>query len=275
MSRKIVIGFTLVGLGLLALGQLASPPAAAAPPGQLTPFPTPTPGPDGRIIYIVQPGDTLWRVAAVSGLGVDELIGLNDLDAENPVILEGQELLLGLGGPSQVNPTAGPPPSPTPLLLTPEDRPGNGFLCVLLFDDQDGDGFRQEEEPPISGGAISISNRAGTVSRTGTTSAVFDEDGEVVRDCFEDLPEGAYNVSVAVPDSYNPTTELNYLLRLQGGDEAMLDFGAQLSSEALSESPSPEEGGRSPMLGLIGGMVLILGIGLGLFAGLLRRRNLF
>ena len=49
--------------------------------------------------YVVQPGDTLWRISAVSGISLDELRRLNNLTAED-VIREGQTLLLGFGGPS-------------------------------------------------------------------------------------------------------------------------------------------------------------------------------
>src|SRR5512134_2905697 len=101
--------------------------ARAAPLLQLTPFPTPTPGPDGRIVYKVQDGDTLLRIALIAGITVDELRGLNEITGDN--IFVGQELLLGLGGPSQVTPTPGPSPTRTPLLPTPSPQPGLANLC--------------------------------------------------------------------------------------------------------------------------------------------------
>ena len=45
----LVAGFVLIGF----IFQVANP-VSAAPELQLTTFPTPTPGPDGRIMYIVQ-----------------------------------------------------------------------------------------------------------------------------------------------------------------------------------------------------------------------------
>ncbi len=57
MTHRILSG-TLVAVGLLLLTW----PVTAAPPLQATDFATPTPGPDGKIIYIVQPGDSLWRI---------------------------------------------------------------------------------------------------------------------------------------------------------------------------------------------------------------------
>lgn len=233
-------------------------PVQAAPSFQLTPFPTPTPGSDGRILYIVQPGDTLLRISLISGVPVDELRGLNNLVGEN--LTAGQELLLGLGGPSAVTPTVGPSPTPTEIIPTPTVLPGFGTLCVLLYNDINGDALRQEDEPSIPGGAISINNRLGSVSETAETVSGLDPM------CYEDLPEGEYTVSVAIPTGYNATTVGNYELVLEAGDETYLDFGAQANSETLAEEPtSPSGPSRSPILGVIGGLFLLAGLAFAVF----------
>ncbi len=254
---------TLSLLIIFLLARLGSP-TLAAPSLQMTPFPTPTPGPDGRIVYIVQPGDTLLRISLISGVSVEELRGLNNLVGDNIVV--GQPLLLGLGGPSLPSPSPGPSPTPTPLLPTPSPKPGLGNLCVILYNDRNGDSLRQEEEPSILGGAISVNNRSGSVSLTVQTESGLEPH------CFTDLPEDTYTVSVAVPEGYNPTTVTNYTLRLLAGDETYIDFGAQPNSETAAESPAPAGGGRSPLLGLLGGLLLVAGIGLAIYAGLLLRR---
>ena len=67
---------TFAGSGIFLLILIlfsAQAPTLAAPNLQLTDFPTPTPGQDGRILYIVQDFDTLWRISAVSGVTLDEL----------------------------------------------------------------------------------------------------------------------------------------------------------------------------------------------------------
>ncbi len=264
MSAKFrAAGWAGLLTGILWL-TLATLPTAAAPPLQLTPFPTPTPGPDGRIVYTVQTGDTLWRIAAISGLSLEEIRLLNNLGPDDPII-PGQILLLGLGGPVAVSPTVGPTAEPTSLLPTPSPFPGSGMICVQLFEDENGDAFRQDEELAIGGGAVSITNRSGTVSLSGTTSA-----GEEPN-CFEELPEGDYNITVAVPEGYNPTTLLNYPLDLAAGDETILNFGAQISTQAVLESPPPAEGGQTPILGVLGGLLLVAGLGLAVFAGRMRR----
>lgn len=233
--------------------------AAAAPHFQATPFPTPTPGPDGRIIYIVQPNDTLLRISLISGVSVDELRGLNNLIGDD--IIVGQELLLGLGGPSQVTPTPGPSPTPTEVVPTPTPQPGTGILCILLYNDRNGDSIRQEQEPSIPQGAISINNLSGSVSLSVTTADSLDPS------CFEDLPEGDYTISVAIPDGYNPTTVSTYAVELGAGDETYVDFGAQENTQTQVEAPTPTGSGRSPVLGIAGGLILVIGLALAIFAG--------
>jgi len=92
----------LVGLTLVALVATVFPfqsAVLAAPNPQLTNFPTPTPGSDGRIIYIVQDGDTLWRIAAVSGLNIADLRDLNNLGGGGYSIPRAADLLR-IGGTS-------------------------------------------------------------------------------------------------------------------------------------------------------------------------------
>ncbi len=249
----------LVG-GMAGFGLLRTPDRAqAAPPAQV-PIYTPTPGPDGRIIYIVKANDTLLGISLLTGVPLDKLRGLNNLT--NDTIFEGQELLLGLGGPAEVTPTAGPTPTSTPILPTPSPKPGSGTICILLFNDLNGDSIRQESEVSIPDGAISFGNSAGSVSES--TATVMGSDPQ----CFEQLPEGNYTISVAAPEGYNPTTQNSYDLELNAGDITYVNFGAQANSQTLAEAPSipAPEGGRSPLLGIIGGLFLLAGIGVAIFA---------
>lgn len=252
--------FTFAWLGFSG-GQSSAPGAALAAPEYQVPIFTPTPQPDGRIIYIVKTNDTLLGISLITGVPVDTLRALNNLTSDT--IFEGQQLLLGLAGPVEVTPTAGPTPTPTPILPTPSPRPGQGTLCILLFNDINGDSIRQESEPSIPDGAISFGNRAGTVSQTVTTTA-----GEE-HQCFPELPEGTFTISVAVPEGYNPTTETDYETPLKAGDETYINFGAQANSQTLAEAPviPAPEGRRSPILGIIGGLFLLAGLVVAIFAG--------
>lgn len=252
-------------------------PVSAAPQAQLTPFPTPTPGADGRIMYIVQTGDSLWRISAVSGVPMDELRALNNLGT-NDVIAPGQELLLGLGGPAGQAPTLGPPPTATSELPTPTPGTGTGTLCVLLFEDINGNSVREEEEPSLPGGAISINNRSGNVSLTANTPSggisenLFPEPEELGFVCFDTLEKGEYNVTVASPEGYNATTPLNYAVVLNAGEDVLIGFGAQPNSEILARASEPIGSQQSPILGLIGGILVLFGAGLGTYLILFRRK---
>ncbi|UCD98489.1 MAG: LysM peptidoglycan-binding domain-containing protein [Chloroflexota bacterium] len=254
-------GMGIVAILLFLLG--TSWPASAAIQAQFTPFPTPTPGPDGRIVYIVQANDSWWRIAAIHAIDLNDLLRLNDATSET-VLLEGEEVLLGFGGPSEVTPTVGPRPTEGPSLPTPTAQPGSGTLCVILYNDINGDSIRQEEEPSIPDGAISVSDQSGEVSLTETTPSGMEPF------CFEELMQGEYKISIAVPDGYNPTTVLNYTLMLDPGTETYLDFGAQVSSAAVVE-PTSTGGNRTLLLGIAGGALLLGGIGLGIYAALMGR----
>ncbi|MFC2055931.1 LysM peptidoglycan-binding domain-containing protein, partial [Chloroflexota bacterium] len=97
----------MIWFAMSQLGLSAVVPAQAAPDRQI-PIYTPTPGPDGRIIWIVKANDTLLSISLISGVPVDEIRGLNNLTSDT--IYENQELLLGLAGPEEITVTPGPTP---------------------------------------------------------------------------------------------------------------------------------------------------------------------
>ena len=278
MNKRILLGAGLVLFIQLLFAQ--SYHTLAAPQAQLTVFPTPTPGPDGKIIYIVQPNDTLWRISAITGVKIDTIRGLNNLGV-NDAIIPGDKLLIGYAGPSGAVPTAGVMPTqaiPTP---SPTTAPGWGILCVLLYNDLNGDSMRQETEPSIPGGEISVSNRLGTVSLTAETPSggvdttiVNPTPQERGYTCFEKIQQGEYLISVAAPEGYNRTTDLNQTLKLEAGQTTYIAFGAQANSELEAQTAIiPESPRKSPVLGIIGGILLLAGIGLGIYATLLRRAS--
>jgi hypothetical protein len=242
--------------------------AQASGRAQLQQFATPTPGPDGRIIWIVEAGQNCEYISALTRVSVEQLRALNRLD-ENCTLTVGQELLIGIGGPSGGTATAGPTPTSTAAAPTPTPIPGSIDVCVLLYDDQNGDSLHQDLEPAIEGGAVSIAGTSGQYSQTATTLAGI----EPV--CFTKVPLGTYNVSVAAPSGYNPTTALNYTLEIkegdvkvgdiQPGDSVYVDFGAQKLSQAPTDNPSGG-GGSDSLLGIIGGILLLSGVGLALYA---------
>jgi subtilisin family serine protease len=272
IKKAVFLLLTLTLLSMLMLTWYV--PAGAESKFQLTPFPTPTPGTDGRILYIVQSGDTLWRIAGVADVSLDQLRSLNNLEPDQ-VIFEGQVLLLGLGGPSD-QPTSAPistavsaEPTPTEVGIFEQDTV---TVCVLLYNDINGDAFRQEEEVAIEGGEVSVTERTGLFSDSRPT--IVDIESSPV--CFEELPEGNYTVSVAAPAGYNNTTVQSVTFDLVDGETSLLNFGAQTSTQAAVATPiigEADESGRSPLLGIIGVAVLLGGLVLGYYSSRLGRQS--
>jgi len=257
-SRWMLIGLLCL-ISLTAL--LLTGPAKASPPAQAF-YNTPTPDSAGMIIYTVKAGDSCISVALLNNISLDQLRTLNDL-SEECVLNPDQKLLIATVSPQAT--LFGPSPTATSALPSPTPFRGNGAVCVVLFNDINGNAVAEEGEPAVSGGAIGITDRLGRVSLNGQSTDSFEEPV-----CFPELPEGDYNVSVAVPEGYNPTTRMNYALALKAGNSSTLDFGAQLSSQAL---PTPvAEGGRSPLMGILGVAVVLAGIGLGIYARMNSRR---
>ncbi|MBI5702942.1 MAG: LysM peptidoglycan-binding domain-containing protein [Chloroflexota bacterium] len=261
--NTLLIGFFLFTLVLVGM-TLPSLRVDAAPNQQG--FVTATPGPDGRILYTVVEGDNCFTVAAKHAITVDQLRQFNTRLDENCTIIPGQQLIVGLAAPVTA-PTAPATATPTPAAAAPTPFDGTTEVCVLLFNDINGDALRQSDELGIDGGAVSLTNINGSYSQTQTTTSAIDPDLlEPVRSCFTKVPPGRYNISMAVPDGYNPTMSLTYTLEVKAGDRASVDFGAQAKTVTLQDPAVEQNSGRSPVLGIVGLFLLLGGLGLGYFA---------
>ena len=261
MKTRLPFIILLVIVLLLFLG--ISLPVSAAPPAQG--FVTATAMPDGRILYVVQEGDTCSSVALKHGIGMAQLRQFNSRLDPDCTLIPGQQLIVGLI-PQNV-PTAGPAPTLPQPTATATPVSGTTEVCVLLFNDQNGDALRQETEMGIDSGAVSLTNLNGSYTKTENTSSATDPDtAEPVRACFVDVPAGDYNITVAVPDQYNPTMALSYRLTVKAGDRASIDFGAQSKAVTVSETTDQQDGGRSSVLGIFGLLLLLGGAALGYYA---------
>ncbi len=265
---KIRLAFIL-GLVLVAALLVEFSAGVQAAPGNQQKFPSPTPGPDGRIIYTVKEGDNCLLLQLLYGVSVDYIRTTNHLD-ENCTLQVGQKIMLGIGGPSAASPTPGPSPTPSPTPPTPTPAAGGmAEVCILLYNDVNGDGLRQANELPIVGGAISLTSLTGTYSATLTTVLPTDPNA-YPGTCFTNVPEGKYTVSAAVPSGYNPTTGLTATLdQVNPGDTIDVPFGAQ--EKTTPDNPTPV-GRRSPILGILGVLFLLGGIGLGVYAWRILRK---
>lgn len=275
MTRRLkhILLFSTILAGFL---WLAYPRAAVRaeispkPVLQPTPFLTPTPRQDGKIIYIVQVGDSLWRIAAIASITLEELMAMNGIQPGD-WITEGMELELGVGGPALATAAPGDAQAtPTQDLLTPTPVVGTAEICILLFMDENGNGRLDEGELPLAGGQISVVDVNGIVAGEVTTEDLSADDP--VGHCFPELINGDYNVSAAVPPEYNPTTGLNVPVTLNPGDIKYLQFGAQPSS-SIGGSLTNDDGDRSTVLGLLGVLLLLSAGGLGYYASRMSRRT--
>ena len=245
----------------LSLLFLASTALSAQASGNLQTFITPTPGPDGRILITVSEGQNCSIIANIAGIPLSQLRSLNRLDDACTLSI-GQQLLIGMGGPVGGTPTpSGPAITATPAQPSPTPNQGEASVCVLLYDDLNGDALRQDTETAIPGGAVSVTGTSGQYSQTATTIAGIDPV------CFAKVVQGTYNISVAAPQGYNPTTQQNFTLDIKNGEQIFVDFGAQLGGQATPQDPTSEPGTNS-LLGIAGGILIIAALGLGIYGWL-------
>jgi LysM repeat protein len=244
LSSILFAGFILT---IFAIPAQAGPAERAGL--QPTAYQTATPLADGRILYTVQEGDTLWKISAITGVPIDELERLNNIRRDDPLQV-GTVLILRIVTPTHIEPTMAFQPSATP---SPLPVTGKGTICVSFFNDINGDGSQKEgTEALVAGGQVSVALIDGTEVGNHTL------DDPTQEYCFVDIPAGQYNIAAAAPKNYNPTGEMNKSLTLEPGATAKISFAVQ-SNNTIGAT---EEGGRSGSLwlGLIG-LALLGGAG--------------
>ncbi len=188
---------------------------------------------------------------------MDTLRTLNQLDAAC-TLTEGQQLILGIGGPASQPTLSGPTVTPTPAEPTPTPQPGTVKICMLLYEDLNGDALRQDTENVIADGAISVTSASGQFSQALATQS------GTKPTCIENVPEGTYTLSAAAPQGYFPTSAQSFTLEAVAGETLYVDFGAQKGAAAAATASG--EGGASPLIGLVGGALLLSALGLGVYS---------
>jgi LysM domain len=270
VTRTLALSIPLLLLAVMAIRSPALAGGLAAPDAQGSTFVTPTPGPDGKIIYIIQEGDSLWVIAAHAGISVEQLRALNGL-AINDIIVPGKQLLLGYAGPAQPTAVEGQTPTIPPATPSPTPVFGTAEICALLFVDENGNAMLDSGEPPLGGGQVSIANISGQLAAEFTTAVEYTDDGLPLSHCVPDLQTGDYNVSAAVPPDYNPTTAMSVPVRIDAGDTRYVEFAAQPSAAMVNNGEG--SGRRSTTLGILGLLLLVAAGGLGVYASRLGRKS--
>jgi len=132
-----------------------------------------------------------------------------------------------------------------------------GAACVTVFEDVNSNGQFDSGEGSITGAQVRITDANG-----GTQT--FTTDGASEPHCFNDLPLGAYKISVSLPAGYNPTTGNLMTVNLNPGDRTITSFGAQstrVNQPAPTVAPANASGSSSTLiivLAVVGVIVLAL-----------------
>jgi len=256
-------------------GNTPVPGATTAPgvtnvPILLTPFTVPPADAEGNIVYVVQSGDTLWRIAGIAGTTPDQIKAMNGLTSD--ILSIGQRLIIGKAAGAATQ-----PPAPTaPVEASPTIAPdaggatpnsggtqvattGSATICSMMFEDLNGNGRRDANEGLVAGGQFTVVDSA-----TGAPVQAYTTDGVNEPHCFTNLPPGAYTVSSAAPQGFNLTTASTIPLPLDAGSLGNTEFGAQHSSDNASAATSGAGSSarlRVALFGAAGIMFLLLAAG--------------
>ncbi len=155
----------------------------------------------------------------------------------------------------QLPPTAAPPPTPT-----------TGQICVLAYNDRNGDREQGTDENLLAGVVFTLSDASGPRES-------YTTDGVSEPHCFPDLQPGSYPVSAKPPANYSVTTEKTTVIALNGGMKTDLSFGARRGGPVPTPTLVGGAAGSS-LLGSAGRVILIVVlvlilIGLGFGGGFL------
>jgi len=161
-------------------------------------------------------------------------------------------------------------PVPT---ATPTPTPGQ--VCVLAFNDRNGDGQQSADENPLAGVVFALADSNGPKDS-------YTTDGVSEPYCFADLQPGSYTLTAKAPGGYSGTSPKTQIVAISGGKEDFV-FGARRGGAVATPTRASSGGGgngaASGLLGgagryiLVGAALLVL-IGLGFVAGfvLMNRR---
>ncbi len=243
-----------------ALAQGTPEPGAGETP-EATPIPrtTSTPRPDGSIIHIVQPGDTLGQLARDYGVSLDDLRRLNaEAIGEGDLIFVGQALVIVApaltptapgGAPTStprptstptVPPTAVPTALPTATPTTPAQPtarppaqasptpPGAAAVCVLAYHDREGDRTWEPGQEELLPGAVFTLTIGGAALH-------YTTDGVLEPYCFEGLEPGNYTLTLEPPAGYDTVGAASAVLTV--GSTVTRAFGCRRSLD-LSIAPT-------------------------------------
>lgn len=148
--------------------------------------------------------------------------------------------------PTPVNtptPTVTPTPTWTPTPMT-------GEVCVLAFDDRNGNRFRDPGEPLLPYAVFTLSDALHVVS-------TYSTNGLNEPYCFESLDPSVYFVSEMNPPGYESTSFDSWAVSLQNGATINIEFGNRTAREPTPTPTSTPQPSPTPaaLLSTIGNAV--------------------
>jgi len=133
----------------------------------------------------------------------------------------------------QAVPTA-TPTGPPPATPTPTATSTTASICVVVYDDANGNGRRDQGEGLIAGAKLTLRDSSGAVVATYITTGAEPF-------CFSGLAPGNYTVTEQNPPSYDSTTPDIWGAWLLAGSVVKTEFGDQLSPTP-TVTPTPRTG---------------------------------
>jgi murein DD-endopeptidase MepM/ murein hydrolase activator NlpD len=226
----------------------------------------------------VKSGDTLSSIAAQFNLSLDQLLTDNSITKGTPLLV-GQTLIVGAPAvtPTPVlNPTQAATLAPIPTVSASTSASTPLGLCLLAFDDVNGNGTRDSGEGLTAGVKFEVK------SADGQSVATYTSDGVKEPDCLTNLPDGRYSIEVTPPDGQLATTDTRWSLSLLSSTAVNIAFGSQAAPAAATATPSAAPtavpaatasgNGSSALTLLVGGAFVLLAMA-ALFLGLRPRRK--
>jgi hypothetical protein len=224
MNKKQII------VGLLFLCLLAARPFALQ--AQQAADPTATPDAEGVIYAEVRPDDSLWAIAARSGIRLETLLSLNDITEES-IIRVGELLIIGYVTPpatATAEPTLTPTLSPPTPTSTPPPPPQTA-VCLRAYVDQNQNGVHDPDEKLRPAVAFTIYNESAVVANYVTN-------GVAEPHCLA-LEPGAYQITRSTAQNERLTNDGNLAVVLQRGDVLDLAFGGFIGPTATPPTAAP------------------------------------
>ena len=142
---------------------------------------------------------------------------------------------VGSPGPTATGGARSPTPTPAPSSGTPADPATARQVCMLAFDDRDGDGVRGPAERLLPGVPVKL-----THLRTGVPSNWITDGANIPDYCWNGLPDGEYTLAVSrLPSGYVPTGPTEYRISVPIVNPVpQYEFAAQ-HAEIVPPTPPP------------------------------------